>query len=72
MLTGQTKTAGVWKTQGQRYIPGAHGDDIDDYMKSLLWKLADYIILHIDANNALDNTSREILNKILKLKAYKH
>ena len=54
MLTGQTKTAGVWKTQGQRYIPGAYRDDIDDYMKSLLWKLADYIILHIDANNALE------------------
>ena len=40
-------------------------------MKPLLRKLPDYIILHIGTNDALDNTSREILDKILKLKTYK-
>ena len=39
-------------------------------MKPLIRKLPDYIILHIRTNDALDNTSREILDKILKLKKF--
>ena len=53
-----------------RYFPGDHTDDIYDYMKSQLQKLRDYIILHIGTNDPLDNISREILDKILKLKTY--
>ena len=53
-----------------RYFPGARTDDMYNYMKPLLRKLPDYIILHIGTNNALDNTSREILDKVLKLKTY--
>ena len=49
----------IWKTQGQMY----------DFMKPLLRKLSDYIILPIGTNYALDNTSREILDKILKLES---
>ena len=41
-----------------------------DYMKPLLQKLPDYIILHNGANDALDNTSKEILNEIIELKTY--
>ena len=41
-----------------------------DYMKPLLQKLPDYIILHIETKDAFDNTSREIFEKILKLKTY--
>ena len=41
-----------------------------DYKKPLLQKIPDYIILHIGTNDALDNTSREILDKIFKLKTY--
>ena len=52
-----------------RYFTGARTDDIYDYMP-LLRKLPDYIILHIGTNDAVNNTSREILNKILKLKMY--
>ena len=36
-----------------------------DYMKPLLQKLPDYIILHIETKDAFDNTSREIFEKIL-------
>ena len=39
-------------------------------MKPLLRKLLDYIILHIGTNDPVNNTSREILYKILKLKTY--
>ena len=53
-----------------RYFPGARTDDLYDYMKPLLRKSTDYIILYIGTNDALDNTSREILDKILKLKTY--
>ena len=41
-----------------------------DFMTPLLWTFPDYIILHIGTNNTLDNTSREILDNILKLKTY--
>ena len=53
-----------------RYFPGARTDDMYDYMKPLLRKLPDYIILHIGTNDVVNNTSREILDKILKLKTY--
>ena len=53
-----------------RYFPGARKDDIYDYMKPLLRKLSGYVILYTGTNDALDNTSREILNKIFKLKMY--
>ena len=53
-----------------RYFPGARTDNMYDYMKPLLRKLLDYIILHIGTNYAVSNTSREILDKILKLKTY--
>ena len=53
-----------------RYFPGARTDDMYDYTKPLLRKLPGYIILHIGANDAVNNTSREILDKILKLKTY--
>ena len=41
-----------------------------DYMKPLIWKLPDYIMLHIGTKNTFDNTSREIFEKIFKLKTY--
>ena len=42
-----------------------------DYMKPLLRKLPNYIIWHIGTDDALDNKSTEILDKILKRKTYK-
>ena len=53
-----------------RYFAGPRTGDMYDYMKPLLRKLPDYIILHIGTNDAVNNTSREILDKILKLKTY--
>ena len=64
-----------WLTTGKhkvkvRYFPGARTDGMYDYLKPLLRKLPDYIFLHIGTNDALNNTSREILDKILKMKTY--
>ena len=53
-----------------RYFPDARTDDMYDYMKSILWKLPDYIILHIGTNDVFNNTSGEILDKLFKLKTY--
>ena len=53
-----------------RYFPRARTGDMYDYMKPLLQKFPDYIILHIGTNDALDNTSREISDKSIKLKTY--
>ena len=53
-----------------RYFPDSRTDNMHDYMKALLRKFPEYIILHFETNDALDNTSREILNTVLKLKTY--
>ena len=53
-----------------RDFPSARTGDMYDCMKPLLQKFPDYIILHIGTNDVLDNTSREILDKIVKLKTY--
>ena len=53
-----------------KYFPGARTDDMHDHMSPLLWKLPDYIILHIGRKDAFDNTSRKIFEKIIKLKTY--
>ena len=53
-----------------KYFPGALTDDMYNYIKPLIRKLPDYIILHMGTKDAFDNTSREILEKILKLKTY--
>ena len=53
-----------------KYFPGACTDDIYDYIKPLFRKLPDDIILHIGTKDTFDNTSREILEKNLKLITY--
>ena len=50
-----------------RYFAGPRTGDMYDYMKPLLRKLPDYVILHIGTNDALNYTSREIFDKIFKL-----
>ena len=73
MLAGyRPKSINNWRTQSQSKIlrPGASMDDMYDYMKPLLWKLPDYIIFPIGTNDALDYTSREILDNIFKMKMY--
>ena len=53
-----------------RYFPGDHTDNMYDYMKSILCKLLDYIILHFETNDVFNNASGEILDKFFKLKTY--
>ena len=53
-----------------RSFPGALIDDMYDYVKPLLKKRPDRIILHIGTNNCLNEPSRQILDKILKLKSF--
>ena len=39
-----------------------------DYVKPILKRKADYVVLHVGTNNAEDMTSRNILGKLLQLK----
>ena len=79
LIVGESMLAGIDKNRLKtrkhkvkvRYFPGSCIDDLYDYMKPLLRKLPDYIILHIGTNDALDNTLRETLDKVLKLKMYR-
>ena len=51
-------------------FPGATTHDMYGYLKPLLEKNPDYIILHPGTNNLVNETSRNILNKTLSLKNF--
>ena len=54
-----------------RCFPGADIDDMFDFITPLLKKAPSYIILHIGGtNDAIDKSSTDILNGILKLKLF--
>ena len=53
-----------------RVFPGATVDDMFDYIKPLLLKAPDTIIVHVGTNNCVNETSRSILDKILRLKTF--
>ena len=52
-----------------RIFPGATHHDMYDYLKPILKKNPDNIILHI-GNNSVNETSRDILNRIISLKNF--
>ena len=52
------------------FSPGATTHDMYDYLKPLLKKNPDNIILHIGTNNLVNETSRGILNEIFSLKNF--
>ena len=46
-------------------FPGATIDDMYDYVKPLLKKCPDNIILHVGTNNTVNKSSKEVLGKLL-------
>ena len=53
-----------------RVFPGATIDDMFDYINPLLKKCPDAVILHVGTNDCPHDTSRAILDKLLKLKTF--
>ena len=53
-----------------RVFPGATINDMFDYIKPLLQKCPDTVILHVGTNDCPYDTSRTILDKLLKLKTF--
>ena len=51
-----------------RKFPGATVDDLNYHVHPILRKKPKHIIIHIGTNDATRSTSREILDKLLKLK----
>ena len=51
-------------------FPGAKIDDKYHYLILLLDKKPDYMILHVDTNNAVDINASEVVQKLLKLKEF--
>ena len=51
-----------------RCCRGATVEDMFDYVKPILKRKPDYVVLHVGTNNAKDMTSRNILGKLLQLK----
>ena len=53
-----------------RRFPGASADDVNHYLRPLLQKCPDTIILDVGTNNCINESSRVVLDKILNLKAF--
>ena len=53
-----------------RIFSSATTHDMYDYLKPLLKKNPDNIILHVGTNNSMNETSRDILNEMLSLKNF--
>ena len=51
-------------------FPGATIDDSYDYIKPLLKKYPDNIISHVGTNNAVNELSKMLLEKLLNLKKF--
>ena len=51
-------------------FPGATIDDMYDYIKPLLKKCPDNIILHVGTNNMINEPSKMALDKLLNLKKF--
>ena len=51
-------------------FPGATIDDIYGYIKPLLKKCPDNIILHVGTNNTVNKSSKVVLGKLLDLKKF--
>ena len=51
-----------------RCCRGTTVEDMFDYVKPILKRKPDYVVLHVGTNNAKDMTSRNILDKLLQLK----
>ena len=75
LIVGDSMLAGIEQKRisGNRNIkvhifPSATTHDMYDYLKPLLKKNPDNIILHIGTNNSVNETSWNILNGILSLK----
>ena len=56
----------IYKKQTQS--EGGTGEDITDNIKSILKREPNFIILHVETNNVASMTSRDILNRLIKLK----
>ena len=51
-------------------FPGATIDDMYDYIKPLLKKCPDNIILHVGTNNMINEPSKMVFDKLLNLKKF--
>ena len=57
----------IYKKQTQS--EGGTGEDIIDNIKSILKREPDFVILHVETNNVASMTSRDVLNRLIKLKS---
>ena len=51
-------------------FPGASANDMHHYLRPLLQKCPDTVILHVGTNNCVNESSRIVLDKILNLKTF--
>ena len=51
-------------------FPGASADDMNHYLRPLLQKCSDTIILYVGTNNCANESSRVVLDKIFNLQTF--
>ena len=62
LLSNTKRQVKVWCCRG------ATVEDMFDYVKPILKRKPDYVVLHVGSNDAKDMTSTNILDKLLQLK----
>ena len=77
LIVGDSMLAGIEEKRisgnrsvNVRIFPSLTTHDMHDYLKPLLKKNPDNIILRVGTNNSMNETSRDILNEILSLKNF--
>ena len=53
-----------------RSFPGANSDDMKDYIRPLLRKCPEKIVLHVGTNDAIESSPEEIVEKIVSVKSF--
>ena len=76
-MTGDSMISGIdGKRLSKKYpvkvrpFPGASADDMHHYLWPLLQKCSDTIILHVSANNCVNESSSVVLDKMFNLKTF--
>ena len=78
LIVGNSMISGIdqqllsvkWRIIKVRSFPGSTINDKYDYIKLLLKKNPDSVILHVGTNDAPNSTSRTILDNMLSLKSF--
>ena len=72
-ISPNSKETRIWERDRKvknKIFPGATIDNVYDYIRSLLKKYPDNIIVHVGTNNTTNDPSKVVLGKLLDLNKF--